>query len=95
MLPIVALPNGFSKAFGHGGLEGADHHGDGSGMPDPYIFKYQDAVEMVRHHNKRIECNVREMPWDLIPIGGNNVTHLAENAATIPGADGYEVGAWS
>ena len=95
VLPIVALPNGFSKPFGDCGLEGADHHGDGSGMPDPYIFKNQDAVEMVRHHNKRIERNVREMPRNLIPIGGNNVTHLAENAATIPGADGYEVGAWS
>jgi len=95
VLPIVALPHGFSKPFGDCGLECADHHGDGSGMPDPYSFKNQDAVEMIRHHNKRIECNVRKMPRDLIPIGGNNVTHLAENAATIPGADGYEVSARS
>ncbi len=55
MLPIVALPNGFSKSFGHGGLEGTDHNRDGSGMPDPYIVKDENAVEMVRHNNKRIE----------------------------------------
>ena len=77
MLPVVALPNGFSKVFGHGSLKGTDHNRNGSGMPDPYIVKNQDAVEMVRHDRKRIECNVREMPRDLIPIGDNNVTHLA------------------
>jgi hypothetical protein len=39
VLPVVALPNGSSKPFGDGGLEGADYNKDGSGMPDPYIFK--------------------------------------------------------
>jgi hypothetical protein len=50
---------------------------------------------MVRHHNKRIKGNMRKMRRDLVPVGGNDVTDLAENAATIPGADGYEVGGWS
>jgi hypothetical protein len=45
--------------------------------------------------NKRIKGNMRKMRRDLVPVGGNDVTDLAENAATIPGADGYEVGGWS
>jgi hypothetical protein len=92
VLPVVALPNSFSKAFGDGGLEGANHHGDGSGMPDPYIVKNQDAVEMVRHDYVCIKSHPREMLRNLVPAGGDNVP--VEEAATITRADCYEICAW-
>jgi hypothetical protein len=94
MLPIVALPNGFSKSFADCGLEGAYHRGDGSGMPDPYIIENQDAVEVVRHYYERVRRDVREMLRNVIPTSRNNITRVAKYAA-IARADGYEIGARS
>ena len=94
MLPIVALPNGFPKSFGDCGLEGAYHHGDGSGMPDPYIIQNQDAVEVVRHDHEGIKRHLREMLRNFIPTSRNNITRVAKYAA-IARADGYEIGARS
>lgn len=95
VLPIIALPNGFSKAFGHGGLEGADHHGDGSGMPDPYIFKNQDAVEVVRHDHEGVNGHLREMLRNLVPAGGDHFGNSTEYWSSIASTDRDEVCAWS
>ena len=91
MLPIVALPNSFSKVFGYGGLEGADHNGDGSGMPDPYIVKNQDAVEMVRHDHERIKRHPREMLRNLVPARGDHLGNGTEHWSSIAGAHRDEV----
>jgi hypothetical protein len=94
MLPIVALPNGFSKSFGDCGLEGAYHHGDGSGMPDPYVLQDENAMDMIRHYYERVQRDVREMLRNFIPTSRNNITRVAKYAA-IARADGYEIGARS
>ena len=73
VLPVVALPDRFSKTFGDCGLEGADHHGDGSGMPDPYILQNENAVDVVRHYYESIKCDMREMLRNLLPAGSDNV----------------------
>jgi hypothetical protein len=54
MCSIIALPDGFSEVFGHGGLEGADHNVNGSGMPDPYILRDENPMEVVRDDHKSI-----------------------------------------
>lgn len=94
MLPIVALPNGFPKSFGNGGLEGADHNGEGSGMPDPYL-QDENAMEVVRHDHEGIKRHLREMSRNIVPAGGNHLGDGTEHWASIAGADGYEVGACS
>ena len=92
VLPVVALPNSFSKVFGYGGLEGADHNRDGSGMPDPYVVKNQDAVEMVRHDHKGIKRHPRKMFRNIVPARGNHLGNGTEHRSSIARADRDEVG---
>jgi hypothetical protein len=64
------------------------------GQPD-------DSVQMVRHHDKRIQGDSREVCWDLAPAFLDNPskgakTHLisddrTEKAGPAPSADGDEV----
>jgi hypothetical protein len=56
--------------------------------------KDQNAMDMIRHHYKSIERDMREMLRNLFPAGGNDVGNLVEDAAAISRADGYEVCAW-
>ena len=64
-------------------------------MPDAYVPKNQNSMEMIRHHYKRVQCNVREMVRDFIPAGGNKVASLLKYASTVKSTNGYEVCAWS
>jgi hypothetical protein len=91
MLPIVALPNGFSKSFADCGLEGAYHRGDGSGMPDPYIIQNPDAVEVVRHDHEGIKRHLREMLRNLVPAGGDHFGNSTEHWSSIASTDRDEV----
>ena len=89
MLPVVTLPNRFSKPLGNRGFEGTDNHGEGSGV----FCQDQHAVDMIGHHYECIERNMRKMLRDLVPAGGDNGP--IEDAAAITRADSYEVRAWS
>jgi len=60
-------------------------------MPDPYVPKNQDSMDMIRHHDKCVQCNVREVVRDFIPAGGNKVAGRAENAPAVTSAYGDEV----
>lgn len=55
------------------------------------FLKDQNAMDMIRHHYKSIERDIREMLRNLFPAGGNDFGNLVEDAAAISSADGYEV----
>jgi hypothetical protein len=63
-------------------------------MPDPYVAKDENAMDMIRHHDECIERDVREMVRDFIPAGGNQVASLVKYAPAVTSAYGYEVCAW-
>jgi len=48
-------------------------------------------MDMIRHHYKSIERDMREVLRNLFPAGGHDVGNLVEDAAAISSADGYEV----
>src|SRR5689334_6324122 len=95
VLPIVALPNGVPNSFGNRGLEGTDYNRNGSGMPDPYIFQNENAMEMVGHDHEGIKDHPREMARNLVPAGGHQFGNSAEHWSSVAGADRDEIGARS
>ena len=60
-------------------------------MPDPYLIENKNAMDMIRHHYKSIQRNMREMLRNRFPAGGNDVGNFVKDAAAISSADGYEV----
>ena len=57
--------------------------------------KNQNAMDMIRHHYKGIERDMRETLRNLFPAGRNDVGNLVEDTAAISSLDGYEVRAGS
>jgi len=55
------------------------------------FLKDQNAMDMIRHHYKSIQRDMREMLRNLFPAGGNDVGNRVEDAAAISSTDGYEV----
>ena len=55
------------------------------------FLKDQNAMDMIRHHYKSIQRDMREMLRNLFPAGINDVGNLVEDAAAISSTDGYEV----
>jgi len=71
-------------------------------MPGPYGFgEQQNAMDMVRHDNKGVQRNVREVIRNGIPTSPYGlcdlveyhlvIYDLAEQIFPAPGADGYEI----
>ena len=71
-------------------------------MPGPYGFTEQkNSMEMVRHHHKCIQSNIRKMNRNTVPTGRNNVRsrvayhlpiyNLAKDALAVARADSNEV----
>jgi hypothetical protein len=70
-------------------------------MPGPY--KYEDPVQMVRHHDVGVELDLGEAKRQLFPASLDNpaavvgdelvVANIAKEAETVVGARGDEVGA--